>query len=201
MKNAFIFLFFFPFYSSGQIGMQSNTLGYLVMPLIDENYHSVEIALETKIMSKMVLKSSLYYLKKTDFSTYNAIKVRADQMKKYGIRLASKFYFHHNAVSKKLPEGFYAGPYSDFMYGKRTIYQIKHEIKIQSEQREGLFISTGFNIGYTFTSDHLTLEPNLGIGASYVSPGLLNQSEWLNFDPEIQSLSTCHLQLNFGYRF
>ena len=171
MKNAFIFLLFFPFYSSGQIGIQTNTLGYLVMPLIDENYHSVEIALETKIMSKMALKSSLYYLKKTDFSTYNAIKVRADQMKKYGIRLASKFYFHHKTASKKLPEGFYAGPYSDIMYGKRTIYQIKHEFEsdsfLQISKLAHRLRSTSLNLGATRLSEilkrieYMTLESDL----------------------------------------
>lgn len=201
MKYTLILLLSFPIFATAQIGIQTNTMGYLVMPLIDEHYHSVEFAVETTLMSNMVLKSSIYYLKKTDFSTNNSIKVRADQLKKYGIRLASKFYPHKKNHTQRIPDGFFIGPYADFMYGDRRMYQVKNGEYNLTETRKGVFISTGFNIGYTFVADQITVEPNLGIGASYVSPALLNQSEWLNFDPEIQSLSTCHLQLNFGYRF
>ena len=48
-----------------------------------------------------------------------------------------------------------------------------------------MYASAGFNLGYTLRYDHITIELNIGIGASFVSNELVNQGEWLNFDPEI----------------
>jgi len=57
---------------------------------------------------------------KTDYSYTNLVKVREDHLRKYGIRIASKFYSRKPDNLKKMPDGFYIGGYMDCMYGKRT---------------------------------------------------------------------------------
>ena len=111
-----------------------------------------------------------------------------------------KFYTSTKSSSQSMPLGFYIGTYTDHMVGFRNVIT-NNNYSNTNEQRVGCYQSIGFNFGFTFYEDKFTIEPNLGIGLSYVSKSLLNKGDFLNFDPIVQTYSTCHLQLNLGYRF
>lgn len=203
MKNNFVFILFLLFLintSKAQVGFQTNMVGYTALPLMFPKHISYELGVEVQVFKGFVLKTSGYYLNKTDTLIRARKLVRHDRLQKYGARFSIKQYTTHLIEKNKMPEGFYIGSYNDFMVGNRDV-MIVNDYSDTFEHRKGIYISIGCNVGYTYCTRRFTLEPNIGIGVSHVSNQLVDQGGWFNVDPEEQSLSTCHFQLNVGYRF
>jgi hypothetical protein len=181
----------YSFESSAQVGIQTNLLGISGWPMVFPKNYAADIGFEFKLDEKVVVKSSIVY--QQGFSR-NASNSYSSRLIKQGIRCNAKFYAWPIRNST-LPEGFYHGPYVGAMHGDRYIH-----VQENVEHRKGMYLFVGYTLGYTLSWHHITLEPHLGLGFSQVSGNLVSENEFLNVDPLIQGLSSCHLQLNVGWR-
>jgi hypothetical protein len=110
-----------------------------------------------------------------------------------------KFYTTNNV--NLYNEGIFIGLYFDMLLAEREVTKTQNSI-ISIKKANGIFSGGGVQLGYTFTSKNLTIEPVLGLGVYDFSQRLnFDNHSFIDFTATEYQLSACFFQLNIGYRF